>query len=40
MLLPLRGVATPGHVEGEGAGANEVSGVLSEVSCAAAELRS
>ena len=57
MLLPLRGVANPGHVEGEGsagdkfrvsgtqetvegAGANEVSGVLSEVSCAAAELRS
>ncbi len=50
MLLPLRGVATPGHVEGEGstgdkfrvsgtqetvegAGANEVSGVLSEASC-------
>ncbi len=47
MLLPLRGVATPGHGEGEGsagdkfrvsgtqetvegAGANEVSGVLSE----------
>ena len=50
MLLPLRGVATPGHGEGEGsavdkfrvsgtqetvegAGANEVSGVLSEASC-------
>ena len=50
MLLPLRGVATPGHGEGEGsavdkfrvsgtqetvegAGANEVSGVLSETSC-------
>ena len=49
MLLPLRGVATPGHGEGEGsavdkfrvsgtqetvegAGANEVSGVLSEAS--------
>ena len=48
--LPLRGVATPGHGEGEGsagdkfrvsgtqetvegAGANEVSGVLSEASC-------
>ena len=50
MLLPLRGVATPGHGEGawsvgekfrvsgtpetvEGAGANEVNGVLSEASC-------
>ena len=50
MLLPLRGVATLGHGEGEGsavdkfrvsgtqetvegAGANEVSGVLSEASC-------
>ena len=50
MLLPLRGVATPGHGKGEGsvgdkfrvsgtqetvevAGANEVSGVLSEASC-------
>ena len=50
MLLPLRGVATPGHGEGEGsavdkfrvsgtqetvegAGANKVSGVLSEASC-------
>ena len=50
MLLPLRGVATPGNGEGEGsavdkfrvsgtqetvegAGANEVSGVLSETSC-------
>ena len=49
-VLPLRGVATPGHGEGEGsagdkfrvsgtqetvegAGANEVSGVLSEASC-------
>ena len=50
MLLTRRGVANPGHVEGEGsagdkfrvsgtqetvegAGANEVSGVLSEASC-------